>query len=133
MVFGCEDDALHACLLADMCPLAAVKVRRVEQFQVLVAKAPFLVGIGVHGVVDECVHLHVLPTKLILVGYWSTRRRSLGIYLCSNNQGGDEKSPPPTPPRGRVAKSNEITCFHISHCFLQRYNFFREKKGNDVS
>ena len=71
VVLGGEDDAPHACLLADASPLAAVEAGGVEQLQVLVAEAPFLVGIGVQRVVDEGIHLHVLPAQLVLAGYWA--------------------------------------------------------------
>ena len=61
MMLGGEDDTLHACLFADTCPLATVKVAWVEQLRVFIAEAPFLIGIGVQRVVDKGIHLHILP------------------------------------------------------------------------
>ena len=69
-----KDDAAHTCLLANPRPLAAVEIGGIEQLQILVAKAPFLIGIGVQGVMDKGVHLHILPSQLVLVGYRTTRR-----------------------------------------------------------
>ena len=68
VVLGGEDDPSHARLLAHTRPLTAVEGLRVEQAQVFVAETPFLVGIGVHRVVDKCIHLHVLPTELVGTG-----------------------------------------------------------------
>ena len=61
VVLGREDDAFHARLLAHARPLAAVQVGRVEQGGILVAEAPLLVRVRVQGIVDEGVHVHVLP------------------------------------------------------------------------
>ena len=77
-----EDDALHARLFADAHPLAAVEVRGIEKLQVLIAKAPLLVGVGVERIMDEGVHLHVLPPQLVV--RW---QRAIGI-LCRSRQRG---------------------------------------------
>ena len=78
-----EDDALHAGLFADACPLAAVEVAGIEQRRVFVSVAPLLVGISVKRVVDEGVHLHILPTQLVFSRYravWG-RSRHLGLRM----------------------------------------------------
>ena len=84
MVLGGEDDALHACLFADTRPLATIKVARVEQLRVFIAEAPFLISIGVQRVVDECIHLHLLPSQLVLGWHRVTRCVGLGIYRQSH-------------------------------------------------
>ena len=60
-----KNDALHASLFADTCPLTAVKVGGIEQLRVLVAETPLLIGVRVQGIVDEGVHLHILPFQLL--------------------------------------------------------------------
>ena len=60
VVLGGEDDALHAGVLAGAHPLSAVELRRIEEFHILVAVAPLLVGISVQRIVDEGIHLHIL-------------------------------------------------------------------------
>ena len=76
MVLGGEDDALHSRLFANPRPLPAVQVAWVEQLRVLVAETPFLTGVGVERVVDEGIHLHALPSQLVLC-----RHRAAGIVL----------------------------------------------------
>ena len=68
MVLGREDDALHTCLFADTSPLAAVEVRGIEELQFLVAKTPLLVGVGIERIMDEGIHLHVIPFQLLVRG-----------------------------------------------------------------
>ena len=77
VVLGGKDDATHASLFAYPCPLAAVQIAGVEQLQVFVAESPFLVGVGVHGVVYKGIHLHILPPQLILCGHRAAR-----FHLC---------------------------------------------------
>ena len=80
MVLGGEDDAPHASLLADACPLAAVEVAGVEQLRVFIAEAPFLVGVRVQRIVDEGVHLHVLPAQLVLRRHRAAGRLNNGLH-----------------------------------------------------
>ena len=66
MMLRREDYSPHARLLAHSSPLTAVETGGVEQFRVLVAEAPLLVGVSVQRVVDERIHLHLLPAQLVL-------------------------------------------------------------------
>ena len=73
VVLGGEDDATHACLFADTSPLATVEVGGIEQLRVFIAEAPFLIGIRVQRVMDEGIHLHILPSQLVCRGHRPTR------------------------------------------------------------
>ena len=81
VVLGCENDAFHACLLAHACPLAAVQVGRIEQGGILVTEAPLLVRVRVQGIMDEGVHVHVLPGKLLL-----GRHGPIRLHLVATGQ-----------------------------------------------
>ena len=99
VVLGRENDAFHPRLLAYACPLAAVQVGRVEQGGILVAEAPFLVRVRVQGIVDEGVHVHVLPRKLLL-----GRNGPIRLHLVAADQQEE----------GRRRKDREV-----SHIILQ--------------
>ena len=86
VVLGCEDDTLHTRLFTDACPLPAVKVRWVKQFQRLIAEAPFLVGVRIQRIMDEGIHLHILPPQLILRRYRATGRHMLHLPKCQHGQ-----------------------------------------------
>ena len=73
MMLGGEDDATHTCLFTDTRPLPTVKILRVKQLGIFIAEAPLLICIGVQRVMDECVHLHVLPAQLVLAGHRALR------------------------------------------------------------
>ena len=84
MVLGGEDDALHARLFADTRPLTTIQMAGIEQLRVFIAKSPFLVCIGVQLVMDERIHLHLLPAQLILCRYRTAGRYALGIHRQSH-------------------------------------------------
>ena len=65
VMLGCENDSLHTSLLAHARPLPTIKVLGIEQGWILVAITPFLVSVGVHRVMDERIHLHILPPELV--------------------------------------------------------------------
>ena len=73
---------LHARLFADTRPLTTIQMAGIEQLRVFFAKSPFLVGIGVQRVMDERIHLHLLPPQLVLGGHWST-----GLHLRFQHDG----------------------------------------------
>ena len=77
MVLSRKDDASHASLFADSRPLTTIEIGGIEQLRILIAKAPLLIGIGVERVMDESIHLHILPTQLVGIG-----KRTTGRNLC---------------------------------------------------
>ena len=66
MMLCSEYDTFHTGFLAYARPLATIQTVRVEEFQSLIAVPPGLVCVGVQGVMDECIVLHLLPAQLIL-------------------------------------------------------------------
>ena len=95
MMFGGEDNTLHASLLANASPLATVEVGRVEKLRVFVAKAPLLISVCIQRVMDKGIHLHVLPPQLVLSGYRTTGCVVLYLGMCQyghhGHQYGDNK------------------------------------------
>ena len=84
-MLGGEDDTLHTCLLAYPSPLPTIEVAWIEQFRVFISKAPFLIGVRVHRIVDKRIHLHLLPTQLILRRHRTARFRTLSINIRNDN------------------------------------------------
>ena len=76
MMLSCEDNTFHASLFAHPCPLTAVKVRGIKQFQVLITISPLLIRIGIKRIVNKSIHLHLLPPQLVL------RRQRRTQCLC---------------------------------------------------
>ena len=86
VVLGRKDNALHARLLADSCPLSAIQIRRIKQFQRLIAETPFLVGVCVQRIVYEGIHLHILPPQLVLRRHRATWCRFCFLAVRMNHQ-----------------------------------------------
>ena len=72
-MLGGENKTLHTCKLANLCPLTAVEILGIEKLGVLVAVAPFGVGIGVDAVMNECIEFCFLPFDLSFAGYNRSR------------------------------------------------------------
>ena len=73
VVFGRQDETLHPGLFGCRNDLVGVEGGRVEDLLVLIAIAPFLVGEGVHGEMQEAIELHLVPAKLPLSGHRAER------------------------------------------------------------
>ena len=79
MMLGGEDDALHPRLLAHPRPLTAIQVRWIEQRRILVPEPPLLIRVRVQRIMDERIHVHIVPRQLVLGGQGSKRRR---LFSC---------------------------------------------------
>ncbi len=83
VVFGGEDQPLHACLGGHTGDLSGIERCRREELRRLVAIAPLFVGEGVHREVDEAGDFHRLPAELPLAGDGAVRfRRGDGVDPC---------------------------------------------------
>ena len=78
VVLAGEDQPAHAGLLGRADDLVGVEVGGIEDFLRLVAVAPFLVGEGVDGEVQEAVDLQVVPAELPRAGHGAIGLRRVG-------------------------------------------------------
>lgn len=64
VVLGRQDHAFAAGLLQYLCDGVGIEVRRIEDTRIFVAVAPFLIGEGVDGEVQEVTELEFAPGNL---------------------------------------------------------------------
>ena len=64
MMFGGQNQSLHARFPRGAHDLFGVEVGRIEERRVFIAIAPLFVGEGIDGEMDEAVELEFVPTQL---------------------------------------------------------------------
>src|ERR1035441_1093841 len=85
VVFGRQDEALHSRPLGRQNNLVRIEGGRVEDLFILIAIAPFFVGEGVDGEVQESIDLHLMPAQLPLRGPRPVRLRGWNSAVVSND------------------------------------------------
>ena len=86
VVFGGDDDALHAGFFGYACPLAAVQLGGVECGGAFGAVAPFQIGEGVDVEVDEGIVVELMPGLLPFGGSGAEGSGGRGLAVSEKSK-----------------------------------------------
>ena len=101
VMFGHQDDAVHAAALERRHDLSGVESGRIEKRGLFAAVAPLAVGVGVQAVVDQRENLRLVPAQLALGRHGAVGRGGVGLRTGGSTETGTKQ------------REREQSAFHI--------------------